>query len=67
MINHQSFILEIGGNGVGYIGDWQTQKYSSLGLRLIQQLVVQINGRIEKVAAKKGIYYRLIFREIESV
>lgn len=62
-----NFILEIGDNGIGYTGNFKSNKNNSLGLQLIQQLTVQLNGSIEKDLTKKGTNYILNFQEIESL
>lgn len=67
VLDSPNFLLEIGDNGIGYDGDLQSKKYSSLGLRLIQQLTVQLNGSIEKDTNKKGTHYILQFQEIEAI
>jgi two-component sensor histidine kinase len=61
-----NFLLEIGDNGIGYSTDFKSKKHSSLGLRLIQQLTVQLNGTIEKIPTKTGTHYKLQFQEIET-
>jgi|GEM_PF-1746225 len=65
-VEKASFLLEIGDNGVGYTASFKQSRQQSLGLRLIQQLAVQLNGNIEKMENKKGTYYQLRFREIEA-
>lgn len=60
------FLLEIGDDGLGYNGDLKYKGDTSLGLRLIQQLAVQMNGKITKLEVPQGTYYRLEFEEVES-
>jgi two-component sensor histidine kinase len=66
-LDSPNFLLEIGDNGIGYSGDFKSQKHSSLGLRLIQQLTIQLNGTIEKDTHKTGTHYVLQFQEIEAI
>jgi len=61
-----NFLLEIGDNGIGYPDNFKSKKHNSLGLRLIQQLTIQLNGTIEKVPNKAGTHYKLQFQEIET-
>lgn len=58
------YSLTIGENGKGYEGDLKTKKSNSLGLRLIQQLAVQLRGEITKIDRGIGTYYCLVFQEI---
>lgn len=60
------FVLEIGDDGVGYTGDLKSKAHTSLGLRLIQQLAVQLNGSVKKKWSKKGTCYVLHFQEIDA-
>lgn len=66
-LDSPNFLLEIGDNGLGYSGDFKSQKHNSLGLRLIQQLTIQLNGTIEKDLNKAGTHYVLQFQEIEAI
>lgn len=67
VLDSPNFLLKIGDNGLGYDGDLKSKKHHSLGLRLIQQLTIQLNGSIEKDTSKKGTHYILHFQEIESI
>ena len=66
ILDAPNFLLEIGDNGIGYSGDLKSKKHTSLGLRLIQQLTIQLNGTIEKIPNKAGTHYKLQFQEIET-
>lgn len=67
ILDAPNFLLEIGDNGPGYTGDFNSQKQKSLGLRLIQQLAIQLNGSIQKDMEKSGTYYILRFQEIDTI
>ncbi|WP_052600122.1 histidine kinase dimerization/phosphoacceptor domain -containing protein [Aureispira sp. CCB-QB1] len=60
-----SFILYIGDNGVGCPKDLTLAKISTLGLNLVQKLVRQLSGDIQKDSSKKGCHYIITFQEVE--
>ena len=61
---HSKYIIEIGDNGPGFPEDVSLEKTQTLGLKLIQNLTLQLNGSIEKDASKKGTNYIIYFEEI---
>lgn len=65
VLDPPNFLLEIGDNGIGFPEDINKSSKHSLGLNLIQQLAVQLNGNIQKDPNKKGTNYKLHFQEIE--
>lgn len=61
-----NFKLEIGDNGIGFSETAQEETKNSLGLRLIRQLTLQLNGNIERDTQKQGTNYVLSFQEVEQ-
>lgn len=62
----ESYLLEIGDNGKGIGKDWtQASKPKSLGLRLVRQLVLQLEGELTLNTEKQGTHYQLYFQEIK--
>lgn len=55
--------LLIGDNGVGFPKQQAPRKTSSLGLRLVKQLVRQLNGQLEQLTKDTGTHYRIFFYE----
>lgn len=62
-LNHNSFELKIGDNGAGYEDTLFHGRNSSLGMKLIQNLTIQINGSIQKNNQKKGTHYLINFQD----
>ncbi|BDS09384.1 histidine kinase dimerization/phosphoacceptor domain -containing protein [Aureispira anguillae] len=67
MLDPPNFLLEIGDDGIGFTTDLSAQKHHSLGLNLIKQLAVQLNGTILKDDKKKGTNYILHFQEVDQM
>jgi two-component sensor histidine kinase len=61
---HQHFTLNIGDNGIGFSDDINFTTSNSLGLILINDLALQLNGSAEKDKSKKGTHYIIHFEEI---
>ncbi len=57
-----SFLIEVADNGVGLPADPDMKATQSLGLRLIQSLTRQIDGRVEFVRTHPGTDARLTLR-----
>jgi two-component sensor histidine kinase len=65
---HISFCRENGGkyrlvvedNGIGMPGDFDLEKAGSLGIRLIYNLVEQLQGNVQ-IKAEKGTLYEITF------
>ena len=63
----RAYLLEIGDNGPGMEKDWtQASKPQSLGLRLVKQLVMQLEGELILDKEKQGTHYQLYFQEIKE-
>ena len=60
-----SFALYIGDDGIGCPKDLTLQNVRSLGLSLVQKLIRQLSGRIEKDDSQKGCHYYIQFKEVE--
>lgn len=56
--------MYIGDNGIGYSETINPKTSSSLGLKLIYNLVRQLKGTVTRDTAKKGTYYRIVFEEV---
>lgn len=62
--SEKSFVLEIGDNGAGYSDSINFRNSNSLGLRLINNLIRQLEGTITKDSSKKGTNYIISFKEV---
>ena len=60
-----SYLLKIGDNGIGIDPNIDIDNLNSLGLKLINNLVVQIDGSIKMDTAKKGTHYLISFNDVE--
>lgn len=63
--SNNSFKAFVGDNGIGFSDEINSKNTNSLGLKLIDRLVFQLKGNIEKVQDKKGTNYAITFQEIE--
>lgn len=62
-----NYLLEIGDNGKGMQNDWtKTAKPQSLGLRLVKQLALQLEGQLIQQKDKPGTHYQLQFKEVQA-
>ena len=61
------FSLEIGDNGKGFSDKINFKNTPSLGLKLIHNLVVQLEGTIEKDQSKKGTNYMIHFQATKQI
>lgn len=59
--NDNSYELLIGDNGVGFNEDANFHNSTTLGLKLIKRLIVQLKGTIEKLSSEKGTNYVITF------
>ncbi len=57
------YCLLIGDNGVGFSTPALPRKTSSLGLKLVRQLVRQLNGTLQHLEKRTGTHYRIEFVE----
>lgn len=55
-----SYKLLIRDNGNGLPDDWEEKSESSLGLSLVQDLVMQLKGEIQ-IENREGFYFRMVF------
>lgn len=62
-LSKNSYTLRIGDNGSGYEDALFHGRSSSLGMKLIQNLTIQINGTIQKNTQKKGTHYLINFQD----
>jgi len=62
--SNNKFNALVGDNGVGFPDEINFKNTNSLGLKLIERLISQLKGSIEKVKDKKGTNYSIIFEEI---
>ncbi len=63
----KTYLLIIGDNGTGNLNEDKLSKSPSLGLRLIQQLVKQLDGSLSLIQDKPGTNYQINFKEIRQV
>ena len=63
-IDDEKYQLFIGDNGIGY-DQKNEQEPTTLGLKLIDRLVAQLDGQIEKINDESGSNYKIIFQEID--
>lgn len=63
----ESFILEIGDNGIGFPEKIDYKNTKSLGLKLIHNLTRQLRGTIERDTSKKGTNYIIRFHETKEL
>ena len=63
-INSKRYQLLIGDDGVGYSDEVSFKNTTTLGLKLIDRLITQLKGTIEKDYNKKGTNYIVTFFEI---
>jgi two-component sensor histidine kinase len=59
------FALFIGDNGIGYSKNLTLDNIQTLGLNLVQKLIRQLSGTIQKDNSKKGCHYLITFKEVE--
>jgi len=59
-----AFLLEIGDDGIGYSDEINFRNTKSLGLKLINNLVHQLEGTVKRDSSKKGTNYIIYFYEI---
>lgn len=60
------YCLIFADDGPGLPAELNWQKSPSLGLRLIQNLVKQLQGRLEQVPQEQGCCFKISFREVET-
>ncbi|MCM4166135.1 hypothetical protein KCTC52924_03055 [Arenibacter antarcticus] len=65
-LNYPNHILKIGDDGLGFPKDVDFRNTTTLGLKLIHKLIIQLKGNIEKDNSKKGTHYIIAFQEIEQ-
>jgi two-component sensor histidine kinase len=63
-LEHPKFILEIGDNGKGFSDNANFNNATSLGLKLINELTLQLNGQVTKDNTKAGTHYVFHLEEI---
>lgn len=62
--NNHNFDILIGDNGVGFPSEVNFKTTNTLGLKLIDRLISQLKGSIEKSENTKGTNYIITFQEI---
>ena len=60
-----NYEILIGDNGVGFDDDVNLKTTTTLGLKLINRLIMQLKGSVEKVKETKGTHYAITFQEID--
>lgn len=63
-LDENSFKALVGDDGVGFSNEINVKNTNSIGLKLIERLVFQLKGNIEKIQNKKGTNYAITFQEI---
>lgn len=58
------FELRIGDNGKGFNPDKESNNGDKLGMQLIDSLVEQLSGSLERDYSMRGTHYRISFREL---
>ncbi len=61
-----NYTMTISDNGVGFNGGLDGEQSKTLGLLLISQLAIQVNGTITKDKTETGTQYSLNFQEIAN-
>ena len=64
-LSNNNFKALVGDNGVGFSDKINSKNTNSLGLTLIDRLVSQLKGNIERIQNKKGTNYVITFQEID--
>ncbi len=62
----KEFLLNIGDNGTGFAETITYKNSNSLGLKLIHNLVRQLQGSVKRDFSKKGTHYIIKFKEIRD-
>lgn len=62
-LDKKCYELNISDNGIGFNRAEKLENIESLGLMLIDELSMQLNGEIEHLKSNKGTHYKLIFSE----
>ena len=62
---HDHYVLNIRDDGVGFPKGFDFDKSTSLGIRLVHNLVEQLNGSLSRKNVK-GTHYAITFKEINS-
>lgn len=62
-INNDKLELKVCDNGIGLPSDFDLENINSLGLKLVQELVIQIDGEIN-FKINNGVCFSIIFSEI---
>jgi len=62
----QYYTMRVSDNGIGFPADYDFESTSSLGLRLVMNLVVQLEGSLVR-SSTKGTQYDITFKKIESI
>lgn len=60
-----NYLLQLKDNGVGFDDNLIAKKPNSLGLRLINNLVRQLRGSLNRKTGKEGVHFTINFREPE--
>ena len=60
-----NYEILIGDNGIGFSEDINFENTTTLGLKLVNRLITQLRGSIEKVKEMKGTNYVIMFQEID--
>ena len=63
---NNEFLLQIGDNGIGFPETVTHKTSNSLGLKLIHNLVRQLQGSIKRDFTKKGTHYIVKFKHIKN-
>ncbi|MCK9150425.1 histidine kinase dimerization/phosphoacceptor domain -containing protein [Methanobacterium alcaliphilum] len=62
---NEKIILRVIDNGVGFPEDLDYKNTNSLGLQLVNNLIIQINGELELDKKNQGTVFTIIFEEAE--
>ncbi len=62
--NNGQFVLTVADDGIGLPPDFDLNKTHSLGLRLVNSLVIQLDGEIS-MDSSQGAEYKITFRELD--
>jgi two-component sensor histidine kinase len=66
-LKNDNYLLKIGDNGKGIPKSISFRTTSTLGLKLVHKLVLQLQGNIEKDNTKPGTNYIIMFEEIQEL
>jgi len=59
--NSPQYVLNFKDDGIGFPGGFNLTNNQSLGLRLVQNLLFQLNGKMKRIATERGTHIQITF------